>query len=262
MKNKARSFALILAALFCRDAFSGTEPKPRLYLAMGQSNMVGLGAFAEPPLEANPRIQYRIRNLWRSDLKDPEWAAIPPLNEKDGKLRGLGPWWAFSKEMAATHPDAEIRVLMLAVSGSSLNKWIKGGDFYEGNLVLIRKALDEGMELKGIIWHQGEAGTGMAEGPAYDELFAQMVADYRADLGIEGPLPIVAGTIGTKGPTGKVNGALLRLEKTLPDFAVAHTENRVLSDNVHYDAATAAALGREMAIQMLRLQQATLKKEE
>jgi hypothetical protein len=81
-----------------------------------------------------------------------------------------------------------------------------------------------------------------------------MIADYRSDLSLKGPLPVVAGTIGTNGASGKINAALYRLERNLPDFAVAHTEGRVLYDNVHYDAATAEALGRAMALQMLRLQ--------
>lgn len=227
-----------------------------LYVAAGQSNMVGLGAWVEDRHRvAHPRVQILIRRKPWSKAES-EWQSVPAFGSKnkDGKHRGAGPWWMFSREMAEANPEAEIRILMLAVSGSSLKRWIKGGEFYDANIELIHQALEDGMELKGMIWHQGEAGTGFkhGEGHSYEDLFVQMIKDYKEDLGVKS-LPVVAGTIGKSGKGGRVNAALSKLPERLPDFAVAVTTGRTLSDNVHYDAPTCDALGEEMAKQMLQL---------
>jgi hypothetical protein len=238
---------MLLAACMLSSA---AAQEIHLYIAAGQSNMVGLGAFRDPAeLKAHERIQYRIRNLWGN--KDPEWTAIPRLREKDGKVRGVGPWYAFSREMAAASPEAEIRILMLAVSGSPLRKWVKGGDFFDEDVRLIKKATGKDVVLKGMIRHQGQAGTGYKDGtgPAYDELFTRMVSDYKEALGVK-KLPVVAGTIAKTGKGGAVNKSVEKLKKTLDDYALPVTTDRVLYDHVHYDADTCDAPGKETARQM------------
>jgi|GEM_PF-3130698 len=242
-----------MAALMLALAAGAVAGPVDLYLAAGQSNMVGQGAHAEPRhLVAHPRIQFRSMTPWTPDTG---WLGEFGRMPDDLGRTGVGPWWAFAQAMAAARPGHEIRILRLAVSGSPLKEWIRGGKHFEAGLPLIRDSLGPNVELRGLIWHQGEAGTGLreGEGPDYATMFTQMAADFRGAL--EKPdLLLVAGSLGESGTGGRVNEALLGLAGTLPHFAVAVTTQRTLSDNVHYDAPSCEALGLEMARQMAALE--------
>lgn len=249
MRRAGRVAGLVLAL-----AAAATAAPVDLYVTAGQSNMVGQGAHAEPRhLESHPRIRFRSFTPWSPDTGWQE--AFGKLPDDLGRS-GVGPWWAFAHAMAAARPGHEVRILRLAVSGSPLKEWIRGGKHFEAGLPLIRDSLGPGVELRGVIWHQGEAGTGLpaGEGPDYAAMFTQMVGDFREVLQ-KPDLPLVAGSLGESGRGGQVNEALDRLAGTLPRFAVAVTTNRTLSDNVHYDAPSCEALGLEMARQMAALDQ-------
>ena len=245
---KIPTLIIALAASFQLQA--ATE----LYITAGQSNMAGLGGKAEPRhLLPNPHISFRNPSPWNK--YGSEWHPCIGTAPADLGVSGVGPWWSFAQVMADAKPQSEIRILALAVSGSPLMEWVKGGKHYETSIPAIREAIAQGMELKGIIWHQGEAGTGLKYGekPDYEEMFAQMINDFRT--GLDRPdLPFVAGSLGETGEGGAVNTILIKYQGKIPNYACAITKNRTLADNVHYDAPSCEALGIEMARQMLTLE--------
>lgn len=245
------------------------SPKPSLpvdlYIAGGQSNMVGYGAFVEQRhMQKSPNVLYQFRA--KPGAEAPEWSQVPRYFRHGSifrdlgnlRLRGVGLWWSFSRRIAGVQQESEIRILMLAVNGSTLHQWTREGEFYDENLRLVKSAITDGAVLKGMIWHQGESGTGVPEAD-YGEMFTGFVESLRSDL--EQPnLPVVAGKLDGNAPNAEtVNPALDRLAQSLPRFAVVDVPDKTLSDKVHFDTKTSERLGVAMAEAMLQLQASTVK---
>jgi hypothetical protein len=260
---RCRSFVIIAFAVLSgcdRPVLPNHSFPVHLYIACGQSNMVGYGAFAEKRhRQGNTNIFYQFRP--EPGDGDPVWSQTPRFFRHgsvfrdlgNARLRGVGPWWSFAHSMAEANETVEIRILMLAVSGSSLSQWAKDGEFYDENLRIIKQAIAGGAQLKGMIWHQGESGPGVL-GADYGNMFRGFVESLRVDLG-EPNLPVVAGKLAEGAPNAaEVNRALDRLAHDFPDFAVVDVPEKTLSDKVHFDTKTSEKLGNAMAEAMLRLQ--------
>ena len=253
---------LVLASMGCcgtaEEVRDPDSHRPvRLFLAVGQSNMVGFGAFATSRHRSpHPAITYQYPGP-DGELRPPRRT---PLFFRHGSIlqrydslrdRGVGPWWSFARRMATEDVDAEIRILMLAVNGSSLAEWMSGG--------LASRAVDAIGEatatcgtLEGVIWHHGESGTGSGHGD-YGVMLEQLVGKFRSDLKLP-RLPFVAAVLPTMSPnSSEVNAALVRLASAGPAFAVVDVPEKTLSDAVHLDTAATDKLGVAMADAMIRL---------
>jgi hypothetical protein len=260
----AGSLVFLIMLVSCHKPKEISATPIHLYIAAGQSNMVGHVAFAEQRhMEPLRRVQFGYHP--NQNTQTIKWSPIPIFyrhgsiarNFRNARLRGVGPWWSFARRMADMTPDVEIRVLVLAVNGSSLNEWMPGGRLYKRNLAAIQRSLSSGMELKGIIWHQGESGTGL-NGAEYGSMFQDWIVDLRQDLDCPS-LPFVAGKLGEQAPNrAEVNAALDRLDNSLQEFTVVDIPNKTLSDRVHFNTETSERLGTAMANAMLMLQNTSI----
>jgi hypothetical protein len=239
-------------------AHPGNRPV-RLYVAAGQSNMVGFGAFAEARHRVpHPLIRYRYRSHTGTGLGPLQ---TTPRFFKHGSIRqgisafcdrGVGPWWAFAQELAKQRSDAEIRILMVAVNGSSLMDWCRDGGLLDQAIEVIREETSRGATLEGMIWHQGEAGVGSQEGD-YGAILKDLVRKLRSETGVAN-LPFLAATLPDASPNAaEVNAALDRLAASVPAFAVVDGRRKTMSDAVHLDTAASESLGIAMAEAMMRL---------
>jgi len=239
-------------------AHSGNRPV-RLYVAAGQSNMVGFGAFAEARHRVpHPLIRYRYRSHTGPSLGPLQ---TTPRFFKHGSIRqgilafhdrGVGPWWAFAQELAKHRTDAEIRILVVAVNGSSLMDWCRDGGLLDQTIEFIRDEMSRGATLEGVIWHQGEAWVGSGDGN-YGEMLEQLIHKLRSETDAV-DLPFVAATLPDASPKAvEVNAALDRLAASLPAFAVVDGRRGTMSDAVHLDTAASVSLGIAMAEAMMRL---------
>jgi hypothetical protein len=253
-----------MTGLGCGGA-TGDHPAPlanrpvRFYVAAGQSNMVGFGAFAEAQHRApHPLIRYRYRSNTGTGLGPLQ---TTPSFFRHGSIRqgfsafrdrGAGPWWAFAQELAKQRTDAEIRILMLAVNGSSLMDWCKDGGLLDQAIAFIREESSCGATFEGMIWHQGEAGVGSEEDD-YGAMLEDLVRKLRSETGAA-QLPFVAATLPDKSPNAaQVNAALDQLAVSLPVFTVVDGRHATMSDAVHLDTAASEALGTTMAEAMMQL---------
>ena len=254
--------SLLMAAIGCGEAsapyalpVAGTPV--RLYVAAGQSNMVGYGAFAGSRHRvAHPLVTYQYRAAAGAGLGRPR--AVPQFF-RHGTIRqglacfrdrGVGPWWAFARALVSERDDAEVRILMVAVNGSTLHDWTRDGGLLDESLALIREATSDGATLEGVIWHHGESGTGETGGH-YGEMLGTLVRRLRSGSAVP-RLPFVAGTLPASSPNAQqVNAALRQLASMCPDCAVVDLGAYTLSDAVHLDTSASERLGVAMAGAMM-----------
>lgn len=202
---------LTTLALGCAVLLSyAQDPNFYIYLAIGQSNMVG-----QAPLTAQDSIvSERFLNLTASDCDTHpmgQWRkAVPPLARQWTKL---GPTDYFGRTMLENLPkDKKVGTLLVAVDGCAIDMfhpqltdpWVGknlpdwqrneincyGGKPLERLVTLAKQAQKDGV-IKGIILHQGETD-------AYNETWPQKVKEIYGYLLKELNLkaedcPIIAG---------------------------------------------------------------------
>lgn len=225
-----------------------------LYLLMGQSNMVGRDTRKMDAHVDNPRI------LVLAD--DGRWiVARDPLHHPPGGIApGVGPGLSFADEMVKRDPNVTIGLIPCAVGGTPLRRWMKDGDLYKAAIEQAKVAAKFG-QIKGVLWHQGEADTGKeATATTYGQRLTKMFEDLRSDLGAPN-LPIVVGQLGPfldgkKHPfLNDVREALRRMPTTMPSVGYADSEKLTdKGDKLHFSTESQREMGHRYAEAMKKLQ--------
>lgn len=257
--NKIRPvFLLIVLSIFSSAQSQTTENKMTekldLYLLVGQSNMAGRG------LIDSVNAQAGSPNLWMM-TKAGEWVlAKHPMHFDKPNLVGVGPGLAFGMEMLQNH-HRPIGLIPCAVGGTSINSWTPGAydsstktHPYDDALQRLAIALKSG-ELKGIIWHQGEADSKEEKRKDYLEKLSELIERWRNK--VQNPkLPFVAGEIGYFNEVHKAfNQVLKKLPSQVKMTAVVSAEDLIdKGDHLHFDAVSANELGKRYAVKMQELQ--------
>jgi len=233
------------------------EPVFRIYLLIGQSNMAGRGTVADEDREVHPRV-------WALD-KAAQWVpAREPLHFDKPTIAGVGPGLAFGKAVTDRYPNDQVGLVPCAAGGSPIRSWVPGGYWeqteshpYDDAITRARQALKRGF-LSGILWHQGESDSNEQDAGLYQDRLVDLIRQLRTDL--DGPdVPFVAATIGdfvvARNPWAEtVNEALRGLPEVVPCTACVEVEGlNHRGDDVHFDAASARALGRRYAEAVFRL---------
>jgi hypothetical protein len=239
------------------SASVGLPAKQRLhvYLLMGQSNMAGRGQVGAVDKAPHPRVlTFTPGNTWAP--------AVEPITHDKPTMLGVGPGLAFGKVMAEKYPEATIGLVSCAFGGTPLRRWERGGDLYSNAVHRAQLALRDGT-LKGVLWHQGEADSGVATNAnTYADRLAKMIADLRTDLGAPN-LPFVAGELGeffylrqtNASPyVLVVNDALKHLPVRVPHTGCASSRGlKDKGDTLHFNAAAQHEFGRRYAQEMIVL---------
>lgn len=189
-----KHFALTLLMLLAVNVCHAQDPNFYIYLAIGQSNMVGQG-----PIEHQDSIvDDRFLNMTASDCDIHEtgkWRkAIPPLARQ---YTNIGPTDYFGRTMVQHLPkDVRVGTIIVAVDGCSIRlfhpdscaKWTAGNlpdwqrnevNCYGGEplkrlITLAKQAQNDGV-IKGILLHQGETD-------AYNDTWLRMVKELYDNL--------------------------------------------------------------------------------
>ncbi len=235
-----------------REASEQTTEKEQLeiYALMGQSNMAGRGEIDE------------IANSYRSEdvlmmTKEGELVeAAHPVHFDKPKIVAVGPGLKFAYELSLQR-DKKVVIVPCAVGGTNIDLWEPGKydsitdtHPYDDAIDRVRKAMDLG-ELKGVIWHQGEANR---RDDLYMEKLATLIARIREVAG-NPQLPFVAGELGYfLKETETFNRNLQELPKLVDYTAVVSAEGLThKGDDVHFDARSAELLGKRYAEAMSEL---------
>ena len=250
--------ALLLPAttLLAQSDLPKDKSKLQLYLLIGQSNMAGRGAIEEQDKLTDAKIfAYDKFGKWVT--------ATEPLHQDRDTNLGMGPGINFARELRKQDSKLIIGLIPSAVGGTSMSRWIKGGDLYERAVRRTKEAMQNGT-LKGILWHQGENETDdEVRAKAYGTTLAQMIADLRADLNAP-DVPFIAGQLGEFLYARK--DGKFRFAKTVNDeIATVPTKGFLIGvissqglghkgDELHFDAGAQREMGRRYAAELKKLQ--------
>jgi hypothetical protein len=211
----------------------------------------------------------------RGRLNDVE----PIKNEKLFMLRN-GKWWPLAEPVNCDRPFAgislavsfvdeyqkkfggEAGLIPCADGGSSLDDWAVGGQLYTHAVYQTRLA-QRVSEIKGILWHQGEADS-QTEDKAlgYIPRFTEIISSLRKECGLE-KVPVILGELGDflgDSPEKRephyrlVNKALAELAAGNADMALASSKGFGSNgDYLHFDAKSLREFGRRYFEKYLEL---------
>lgn len=254
----------LLAAVGCGSPAPSTagaeDPPLHLYLLAGQSNMAGRGVVEA--VDSTPVARVFALNAAM------EWVpAKNPLHFDKLDIVGVSPGFAFGKAMADANPGVRIGLIPSAVGGSPIRSWLPTAVHEQTNTRpwddalsrTFRVLAQQGGELKGIIWHQGESDSNEEFAAQYEDALVDLVERFRHEF--QNPnLPFVAAPLAEYYLAGNpiaanINAATQNVAERLPHTAVISAEGmNPKADNVHLDSPSARELGRRYAAAMLALQ--------
>lgn len=154
-----------------------------IYMLMGQSNMAGFDVIRPEDRLTHPRV-FSLNYHFEWEL------ARHPLHMGGGTGLGL----SFAMETANADDSITVGLVPCAVNGTQLSMWEKGGPLYHNAVRRAKLAMEKGT-MKGILWHQGESDSYGNMARTYGDRFAQMISDFRNDLG-DDKIPVVVGKLG------------------------------------------------------------------
>lgn len=224
MAMAAASAIIMLASCSGKDENKEAAALPESYdvfLLIGQSNMAGRGYMLKSDKNDIKKGVYLL------NAKDEPEPAKSPLN-KYSTIRGnlvnqqICPGDGFSRKMN----DVTKRPILLVVNargGTSLDEWAEGGEYYNEAVRRTKAAMQFG-DLKGILWHQGEADCADEKRNTYLSRLSKMVSAMRRDLG-SAEVPFVAGELGQwRSTSPKFNEMLHGISEAIPQSGWVSSE--------------------------------------
>ena len=212
------------------------------FLLIGQSNMAGRGIIGEVPPINNKGIFLLKSGIWRPSFVPYHW---------DTDTAGIGLAESFADAYRNDHPDVQVGLIPCAEGNTCLDQWMPGQPLYESAL-LQAKFAKETSQIKGILWHQGEADCKNHRYPLYEEKCTKILQSFLKALDLD--IPVIAGGLGeylADCPLDKelanyihVNAALASMANNHQNFG--YVSSRGLSSNVdllHFNAASLREFG-------------------
>jgi hypothetical protein len=229
-----------------------------IFLLAGQSNMAGRGAVSGIDRTPHPRV-------YVLDVSGRWVPAMEPLHFDKPKIAGVGPGFAFARELARRNPEIRIGLVPAAVGGSSIQAWAPGGHHektgahpWDDATHRLDIALRSG-DLKAVLWHQGESDAKPGQADLYAARLHELIRRFR-DYANDPSLPVIVGQLGQfrewSAERALVNTAHInvpqhfRYTRFVPSDGLIHK-----GDGVHFDAASARELGRRFAEAYLELRE-------
>jgi len=223
------------------------------FLMIGQSNMAGRGA----PNEVEP-IQNGCIYVLRNGIFRPMYVPVNP----DRVSSGINLAESFA-DAYQKHNRAIVGLIPCADGGSALDQWREGEILFDHACYQTELAT-RNSELKGILWHQGEADCSEELYPSYFERLSEMLDALRRRLGMP-DIPILLGGLGDflakcelsdalKNYT-YINEALRRAAEQKKNCGFVSAEGLgANSDNLHFSAAALREFGVRYFEEFLRIQ--------
>ncbi len=213
------------------------------FLMIGQSNMAGRGRLSDVPSIKNSRLFMFRNGRWQ------------PLSEPvncDRPFAGISLAASFADEYSKNF-DVDTGLIPCADGGTSLDDWGVGGQLYS-HAVFQTQLARRVSEVKGILWHQGEADSETEENAVtYGVRFLKILRALQKECGLESA-PVIVGELGQfladmPGQECKffplVNKALVETAEASPDIALASSQGLVSNgDNLHFDSESLREFGR------------------
>jgi hypothetical protein len=239
-----------------------SQGKMKLFILAGQSNMSGRGKVPDELKHSNPRVfVFGNDYQWRLAEEPVDSAAGQVDRVSEDLDAGMSPGLSFAERLLEAHPDWLIGLIPCAKNSSSINAWQRDertSSLYGSCLKRARLAMAYGKPA-GLLFYQGETDTTdpglypdkrIGDPAEWASRFAQMVSDWRSDLGAPG-LPVVFAQLASNGdPTSFIHWEAIRAQQasvTLPNVGMIRTDDLELGDAVHLTVAGYLEVGRRFA---------------
>lgn len=276
---KKLTLAIAALAALLTSCTSKPEPQKLLFLAIGQSNMVGKGEIAPEDTIVSPRF-LNLASTTTDDRQCGEWRVARPGNCRPGYdyPNYVSLTDHFGKTLLEYLPATDsIAVLQVGVDGCPMRlfdpdqyqgfvdscqmDWMNGQlDAYDRKpydrlIALAKQAQAQGWTVRGILVHQGETD-------AYSDYWPKETGKvYQNLLNVLGlsaeNVPLIAGEaigIDQNGVCCHCNPTIDRLHDFVPTgWTVSAYACQKGPDNLHFSAEGYHRLGRRYAIKWLQL---------
>lgn len=239
-----------------QDVFS---PNFHLYLLVGQSNMAGRGEISS---EYVNKTHSRVLMLNANG----DWVqAKHPLHFDKLSVAGVGPGLQFAMDMADNNPDITIGLIPAAVGGTAISTWTPGATDeatglkpYDDAVARTQIALQRGI-LKGILFHQGEANSGLSNLNPWKTGVKNLADNLRTAFNTPN-IPFIVGELGYfRATSSNINNILPQLVTEIPNSGMVSAQGLTdKGDGTHFDSNSADILGSRYAQKILELQQPTV----
>ncbi|MCH2204999.1 MAG: sialate O-acetylesterase [Lentisphaerales bacterium] len=244
---------ILFVVAFNTSCVTAKEEPMHIFLLIGQSNMAG-----RAKLEAGDDKIIENCMLWNGESWE---AAKAPLNRysKFKKsppkfIQGVSPGVEFVKGYMKANPGVKVGIISGARGGSKIEEWHPTFDkwtLYKEAVKQTHAALAAGGELKGILWHQGESNSKVAD--EYPAKLKAHIESLRKEFG-KPKLAFVFGQIGQWRDDYKpFNEMIVQQTKLIPNTSCVTTEGLSSFDPYHFDRKSQLELGRRYAAEMLKL---------
>lgn len=238
-------------------------PQTQVFVLFGQSNMYGVPAPEAVDLPATARAEVlSLQACGRHAVN--QWVpAQPPLHGCVGQPSnnpfgpGLGPGDYFARVVTEAFPEDTILLVPNAIPGVSIDVFLPGQQSYNSMVSRARMAQERG-EIRGILFHQGEANT---NAPDWVGKVAQVVASLRSDLGIGESVPFIAGELPFDGCCSSHNPRVNQLPNSIPNTRIVSAQGlatypepsgELVGQRLHFDVGAQRELGRRYAAAFLQ----------
>ncbi|MEO1636331.1 MAG: sialate O-acetylesterase [Cyanobacteria bacterium J06631_9] len=231
----------------------------KLYVLIGQSNMVGKAAVPEN-ISTSANI-FTFGNDYRWQV------AKPPIDSSENQVdlvsadddAGFGPAFPFAQTLIAQNNNQIIGLIPCARDGSSITNWEKSpsdDSLYGSCLKRVRAASTMGT-VSGILFFQGEADaidpdqfpSLQPDAGAWAEKFATFAFNFRTDIG-NPALPLVYAQLGQpENLEGLPNWDAVQQQQEslqIPNAGMIVTEDLPM-DGIHFTADSYRVIGQRFA---------------
>lgn len=151
-----------------------------------------------------------------------------------------GPFYYAATLLADAHPDWHITLGQCGEGGTSIDRWVPGGDRYERCLAETKALQAQGIEIIALFGYQGEANARENAGfdPLWPRKFEMLIASFRSSIGVNAPLVWARlGQLNLNVQAFQDNWALFKanqLTVSIPNSKMIETEDQPTVDDVHH----------------------------
>ena len=280
MKDLKIIRTLLAVLLLCCVLTSCTQqPKKLMFLAIGQSNMVGKGIIDSADMQVSPRF-LNLSATQNEDRQIGQWRVATPGNCRPGYHYDnlLSPTDYFGRTILEHLAETDsVAILQVGVDGCPIRLFDKDQykgfadscqmdwmnrqlDAYDRNpyerlITLARQAQREGWQISGLLVHQGETD---AYSDYWPKELSKIYQDLLTDLGLkaEQVTVLVGETAGIdqNGVCAHANPTLDRVHDFIPTaYTISAYGCQVSEDNVHFSAEGYRRLGTRYALKWLQV---------
>jgi len=224
-----------------------SSPHTYVFLLAGQSNMAGRGK--PQMLDTTP-----VNNIYMLNAALQWVPAREPMHFDKPAIVGVGPGFAFAREIRRKDKQAKIYLIPSAVGGSKIDLWLPGAydsvtRSYPYDNALKRARLGQLVApISAILWHQGESDSRPDRCDAYQQKLTALIQQFRSDLLqpdlIFLPAQLSYFTAERSISKQKVNDAIEKVCKEVPNCSLVKSNKLThLGDTLHFSTTSANELG-------------------